>query len=431
MAPTGERHTIKSGLYTEDDFLKDCPDCEFVPTILPVAKRLIAIGDIHGDLELAISSFKLASLIDDDFNWIAKPSDTIVVQVGDQIDSCRPIPGIYNCHEEKYPDDKAYDMKVLDFFNKMHDKASAHGGAVYSLLGNHELMNSQGNFNYVSYENYYNFKYVADDGTVYTGPDGRRDAFKPGGPIANMLACRRLSVLIVGSTMFAHAGILPVLASRLDHLNLDSDTKLKYLNAVVRKWLLHNLSKKDVSNKKMFIDNIKVSPFWTRVYGSIPVDAKIDSTECFSSVKKTIEVFKLGQLVVGHTPQMYTNKNGINGTCYEKDGTNKLYRVDGGFSQAFKVFGDNKMVQVLEILNDTEFNIITNKSAVEPVGQSKTHQSRSPTRQSKSHQSRSPTHQSRSPTHQSRSPTRQSRSPTRQSRVKTPTNRVKSARKSS
>ena len=362
---TKPKYKINNELYAEEDFLKDCPDGEFVPTVLPPVKRLIAIGDIHGDLNLAIKSFKLAGLIDDDFNWIAKPKNTIVVQVGDQIDSCRPIPGVYDCHGSKYPDDKSDDMNVIKFFNDMHQKASANGGAVYSLLGNHELMNSQGNFAYASYDNYYNFKYESEDGTMYEGPSGKKKAFAPGGPVAKILACNRQSVLVVGSTMFVHAGVLPVLASRLDYLNLDNETKLKYLNAVVRKWLLHNLSQKDVDNKTMFINDPKISPFWTRVYGSIPEHTDLESSECFSSVKKTIEVFKLGQLVVGHTPQLYTNKNGINGTCYEKDGSNKLYRVDGGFSQAFKVFGDNDLIQVLEILNDTEFKILTDKTTRE------------------------------------------------------------------
>ena len=361
-----KKYKVNNDFYAEEDFIKDCPNSQFVPTVLPPVHRLIAIGDIHGDLNLAIKSFKLAKLIDDDYNWIG--ADTVVVQVGDQIDSCRPIPGVYDCHHHRYPGDKPDDMRVIDFFNNMHRKALAAGGAVYSLLGNHELMNSQGKFNYVSYDNFYNFKYETTDKNNYEGPSGRRDLFKPGGKVANMLACNRLSVLVVGSTMFVHAGILPVLASRLDHLNIDSDTKLRYLNAVVRKWLLNNLSKQDENNKTMFINDIELSPFWTRVYGNIPENVNINSTECFSSVKKTIEVFKLGQLVVGHTPQMFTNKSGINGTCYEKyDNTNKLYRVDGGFSQAFKVFGDNDLVQVLEIIDDKEFNILTDKTIHEYI----------------------------------------------------------------
>lgn len=364
-----KKYKVNNELYEKEDFLKDCPNYKFIPTTLPPAKRVIAIGDIHGDLNLAIKSFKLAKLIDDNYNWIANPPDTIVVQVGDQVDSCRPIPNVYECQTTKYPDDNADDMNVIKFFDDISTKASAAGGAVYSLLGNHELMNSQGSFKYVSYENYYNFEYTDDaTGDRYEGPSGRKKAFKPGGSIASKLACTRPSVLIVGSTMFVHAGVLPVLAKRLDYLGFDGNTKLKYLNAVVRKWLLHKLSKKDdKKNKFMFIDDSKISPFWTRIYGNIPINTDLNSNECFDSVKKALEVYKVGQLVVGHTPQLQTNKDGINGTCYETDGKKKLYRVDGGFSKAFRILGGHNIVQILEIINDEEFNIITDTSIQEYV----------------------------------------------------------------
>jgi hypothetical protein len=364
------KYEVNTELYDEADFLKDCPNNEFIPTTLPPAKRIIAIGDIHGDFNLAVRSFKLANLIDDNYNWIANPPDTIVVQVGDQIDSCRPIPNVYDCRKNKYPDDKADDMNIIKFFDSMHDKASSMGGAVYSLLGNHELMNAQGIFKYVSYENYYNFKYEDDNQKIYEGPKGRRTVFKPGGPVAKKLACGRPSVLIIGSTMFVHAGVLPILAKKLNYLGFDSDTKLKYLNAVVRKWLLRKLSEKgnDIKDKDLLVNNLNVSPFWTRIYGTIPENTDLNSSECFLSVKKALEVYKIGQLVVGHTPQLLTNKNGINGTCYEKnEQQNKLYRVDGGFSKAFNIFGNQGLVQVLEIINDKDFNIITDTAIQEYI----------------------------------------------------------------
>lgn len=360
------RIKVDNKIFTEEDFLKDCPNNIFIPTILPPVKRIIAIGDIHGDLKLAIKSFKLAGLIDDNFNWIADPPDTVVVQVGDQIDSCRPIPGVYNCQKNRDENDIADDVNVLNFFDEMNEKASKHGGMVYSLLGNHELMNSEGDLKYVSYDNYYNFSYKDSNGKVYEGPNGRKMAFRPGGPLAEHIACTRNSVLIIGSTLFVHAGVLPVLAERLEHLNLDSETKLRYLNAVVRKWLLHKLSQNENTYGKLLIDDPKISPFWTRIYGTIPVHTKIDTGKCFNSVKKTLEVFKIGHIVVGHTPQMYTTKNGINGTCYEKN-DNKLYRIDGGFSMAFRIFGNQYMIQVLEILDDKIFNIITDTS-IETTG---------------------------------------------------------------
>jgi len=353
------RVQMKYELYPEEDFLKYCPEYDYMPTVLPAVPRIIVMGDIHGDLELAITSFKIAKLIDDDYNWIADPPNTVVVQVGDQVDSCRPINGVYDCHKNKQTNDAAEDMSVIDFFNNMHDKAKIVGGNVLSLLGNHELMNSERDFRYVSYENFYNFKYDIN-GKKYEGPNGRKEAFKPGGEVAKMLACRRNAVIVVGSNMFIHAGILPALIEKIEHMNIDDDTKLAYINSIVRKWLLNKVVKEDEKEVlNYFLNDTKVSPFWARVFGVIPSGVNLDSNECDQSVKKILNFFKLGQIIVGHTPQLMINESGINGTCVDSSGLNRLYRVDGGFSRGFKIWSHSNLVQVLEILNDTTFNIIS------------------------------------------------------------------------
>lgn len=364
MMPKIVKYPVKKS-YDKNDYHRDCPNGQYIGTILKPVKRIIAIGDIHGDLDLAIQSFKTANLIDDNYNWIANPPQTVVVQVGDQVDSCRPIPNVHECQENKYPEDAADDVNIINFFDEMHRKASEKGGAVYSLLGNHELMNAQANFRYVSHDNYFNFEYHDDNGDIYYGPKGRKNSFKPGGPLAKRLACNRPSVLIIGSTMFVHAGVLPALATNLDHLKMDNRSKLKYINSVVRKWLLNKITDENNKINKNGINDLindtkaKISPFWTRIYGSIPINTDLNVDQCSEYVKKALEIYKVGQLVVGHTPQIFINKDGINGTCHDENGKQTLYRVDGGFSKAFSIFEQEGSVQVLEIIDDTEFNIIT------------------------------------------------------------------------
>jgi len=346
----------------EKDFLKDCPNHQFVPTILPKKDRIIVMGDIHGDYKLAVNSFKLAKLIDNKLNWIANPKNTIVVQVGDQIDSCRPIPHKYDCTVPQN-DDIGRDMDVMNFFDSMHVKASEHGGAVYSLIGNHEIMNAQGIFTYVSHENLNNFEHqstVDGKNVKYTGKAGRKYVFAPGGPVANHIACTRNSVMIIGSNMFVHAGVLPEVVQKLHMIDVDNMLKLKYLNSIVRKWLMEKLTNKnDIDNlNRIFYDTNNL--FWTRKLGEIGEGAELDSRECAASVSKTLDVFQVGQIIVGHSPQfIYKGRDGINGTCVDRSGKNRLYRVDNGLSTAFNVFGKHNPVQVLEILNDSEFNILT------------------------------------------------------------------------
>ena len=64
----------------------------------PKVPKIVAIGDIHGDLSVAIKSLKLAGVISmkindniqniNNVNWTG--GNTFVVQLGDQIDRVRP-----------------------------------------------------------------------------------------------------------------------------------------------------------------------------------------------------------------------------------------------------------------------------------------------------------------------------------------------------
>lgn len=304
-----------------------CEGYPELPTFLPAARRVVVIGDIHGDMIAAMRCFVVAGLIDDQGRWTG--GDTKVVQVGDQVDSCRPYEG-NNCSNKKYPGDTPEDVAVIKFFDDMNEQAKKVGGAVYSLIGNHELMNASGNFTYVSYANIHEFN--------YNGETNRYKAFAPGGDLARHLACTRQSLMVIGSTIFVHAGILPSMLQRLDALNLDNESKLKYINTMVKNWLLGLLPTNLRGTDLTWIEHSEDSPFWTRVYGNA------NNNACYETLE-TLKVLKLGNMVVGHTPQ----KN-ITAAC------DSIFRVDTGLSKAFPTKGK---AQVLEILDDTIFNVIS------------------------------------------------------------------------
>ena len=48
-------------------------------TVLPAVPRIIAIGDLHGDLEKALRAFRLGGLIDENDRWVG--GTTTAVQV--------------------------------------------------------------------------------------------------------------------------------------------------------------------------------------------------------------------------------------------------------------------------------------------------------------------------------------------------------------
>ena len=98
-------------------------DFPYLPTILPKKERVIVIGDLHGDYKLTIDCLKIANVIDnnyDDPNWIGK--STVVVQIGDQIDRCRPINFDFRCDNPRTTqNDEQSVIRIMELFNKLHE----------------------------------------------------------------------------------------------------------------------------------------------------------------------------------------------------------------------------------------------------------------------------------------------------------------------
>ena len=372
-------------------YSKDCPGYEDIPTFIKCRRRIIAIGDVHGDLDIAVRSFKIANLIDNNNNWIAEPPDTVVVQVGDQLDNYRPnIFSVYDDDHQDIGSEKNHmngeDVQVMDFFDEMHRKASKQGGGVYSLLGNHEILNVIGRYEYVSRRDMNVERYNNVDGDEIIGPFSRNSLFSMGtdtrspGPLCEKIACSRPAVLVIGDIIFVHAGILPNVGRELGELDISDKGKhgkLKKLNRIMRKWILGK-SHEMKNIPQDFMNNLAInqvsSPFWTRAFGIIPADVPMSSTECSRELKKTLKLFNLGKMVIGHTPQKFGEENdknepSINGTCYEVDNDkvtkyNTLYRIDGGFSMAFDQFRPNQkkiIVEVLQIMDCKHFTFIREK----------------------------------------------------------------------
>lgn len=58
-------------------------------SVLPAVRRLIAIGDIHGDMKALKIILRSAGLINAALNWTG--GDTVVVQTGDIMDRARQV----------------------------------------------------------------------------------------------------------------------------------------------------------------------------------------------------------------------------------------------------------------------------------------------------------------------------------------------------
>ena len=342
----------------------------------PKVPKLIAIGDLHGDLSVAIKSLKLANVISlaipnnitniDNIEWTG--GDIVVVQIGDQIDRVRPSNWENNLcsnDDSELCKDEGSDLKIFKLFEKLHKQAEKYGGAVLSLLGNHELMNVVGDFRYVSPQEFKEFatlfnskKTLKKTGNFPFGYKERKTAFKPGGMLAKKMALTRYSVLKVGSWVFVHGGISPDLAKKYS---------LDEINHYVRNWLLGSKDPKNKAhiNELFHTDDDTCSPFWCRIYSDPEDWEENNGRESFHKAIKFLNIKNntndIQGMIMGHTPQYMFGK-GINSEC-----NRKLWRIDIGASKAFgEIQKDdnsvcNRKVQVLLIENDDTCTVLKEK----------------------------------------------------------------------
>lgn len=139
-----------------------------------ISNRLVAIGDLHGDIESAQQAFQLAGAIDESGRWIGK--NLTVVQLGDYIG-------------------RSYqDREVLDFLLALQQKAASGDGRLHLLIGNHELFGTRLELTWVHEDAYDAFASIPglnlDDPRLADVPQHKRPraaALLPGGYYARQL----------------------------------------------------------------------------------------------------------------------------------------------------------------------------------------------------------------------------------------------------
>ncbi len=271
------------------------------PTRLDAVERIVAIGDLHGDLAATRTALRLAGAIDALDRWIG--GDLVIVQTGDILDRGQ--------NEED----------IFRLLEKLSAEADSSGGAVYVLNGNHELMNAYHDFRYVTEGGWADFEDVTVVETVDSllaslepGQRARAQALRPGGEFALLLA-ERNTFLILGSTLFVHGGVLP------EHV----DRGLEPMNEEIRAWL------RDEVPQPEWIRGDR-SPVWNRLYSDEP---GLGACDTLASVLERLEVERM---VVGHTVQAA----GITSYC-----GSRVWCIDVGMSAHY-----GGRPEVLEIRGD-------------------------------------------------------------------------------
>lgn len=292
---------------------KPCPELSEAPTALPAPERLVAIGDVHGDIAALRQVLRLAGAIDERDDWAG--ADLVVVQTGDILD--------------RGDSERA----ILDWLARLRTQAQAAGGAILFLNGNHELMNATWDFRYVTPGGFREFADVTPDpnGTEPRLPAqildqipesmrGRAHAFRPGGTYTRQLAEGNVAQK-VGSTVFAHGGISPRYA----------EYGLERINREIRCWLADSRS---APSDIPVPGHDPEGPVWNRSYSLDPPDCQ--------ALERALTTLDARRMVVGHTVQ----QGGITSAC---DG--RIWRIDtgiadfyGGPRQALEIRGDQVTV---------------------------------------------------------------------------------------
>jgi len=271
--------------------------------IFPKVNRIVAIGDIHGDIIGLKKILKKAGLIEENGLWIG--GNTYVVQVGDQMD------GLSRLGNWK----KDNEMEVLLYMTELDNEAKKFNGRVLSLIGNHELMNTMGEFSYVS----------SNGINQFGGSEKRLELCRPGGRIAQLLAQTRYAIVKIGDWVFVHGGVIPEISGKY---------KIPYINTIMRNYLNNKLKVKEVEHFREIFDK-NDSIVYYRGYSNEKPNCK--------SLEVSLQNLKAKRMVVGHTVQPV-----INSKC-----SNKIWRIDTGISRAFGSGRDlQKRNQYMEILDN-------------------------------------------------------------------------------
>ncbi|KAF8573536.1 Metallo-dependent phosphatase [Ramaria rubella] len=166
-------------------------------------RRIVAVGDLHADINNAFRVLHMANVVDANGSWSGDVD--YFVQVGDIVD--RGVDTI----------------ELYGWMEMLRIQARNAGGEVFSHLGNHEFMNILGDWRYVSQSEVATFGSIEQrQAAITTGPIGSawiqnysvtsRVPLHPssGEPHGDYTPSRTPSALSHASLSFTHGGISPV-----------------------------------------------------------------------------------------------------------------------------------------------------------------------------------------------------------------------------
>ncbi len=253
--------------------------------------KIVAIGDIHGDIKAFKNSLKKAGVINQQDRWIG--GKIHVVQVGDILDR-KPR------NEDSSDEDSEF--LIISFILKLQIESYLNGGGFHPVIGNHEIMNILGIFDYVSHMGMRHFNNFHE----------RKEYFKQGGDFCKYLACAWNPIIKINNCLFCHGGISKIISSKY---------KIREINEMMRSRLYTDkYSLYDVNFQNLFVNENSI--LWNRDYSN----NEQENNKVLDDIKYVLGRYNCRYMIVGHTPYIEGVKIKYNG---------HIICIDTAMSEAF------------------------------------------------------------------------------------------------
>ena len=263
--------------------------------------------------------------------WNCKKSNCFIVFSGDLIDRCRPN-SISNRECINTVSDENCDYLILKLLYDLDFEAQKYNSRVIVILGNHELLNLQNDFKYVSLKGRENNR--TNDIKNYLKMN-----------ISNIYGIIRINKYII-----VHGGINNIFFDEFNKNHKDDlFESIELFNYELQTFIIADT---------LYYN--EQSPFWDRSLGG---RTELNINQCkelfdnnLLKIKNFDRIKADMKIIVAHCPQFIVNQNINLVDCQEYK--NKIYRLDVGMSRAFDFYDLDKIKNILD--NNDIFNNIIN-----------------------------------------------------------------------
>ncbi|MBO9565446.1 MAG: metallophosphoesterase [Niastella sp.] len=252
-------------------------------------KKLLALSDIEGNFGPFRQLLQANKVIDEQYNWTF--GNGHLVFAGDMFDRGNQV------------------TECLWLIYSLEEKAKAAGGMVHFILGNHEIMNLQGDHRYVQGKYNKSAELMGKSLTDLYGEDSE---------LGRWLRTKNI-VEKIGDMLFTHGGI----SREINQLPIS----IEEINQLAR--FNYDKKKDNYGNEKAnIIMSSSMGPFWYREYynSGASIEGIIDST---------LQKFEVSHIITGHTIvadtiSVHHSQKVINTDTKHAGGKSEALLVEGG-----------------------------------------------------------------------------------------------------